>query len=251
MCVKIATNVAFIWQIIEWKCGCHLPFTNYQTFPTSMFDAAHFQRCICSHSNTRISSFLQVFTLVFLAYNLWMHSAPHLLVLLHFESPPPWPPSPPRPQTPSRICSSSAYRLLVRPPSHPPSLPPSLPTCPHPPGSYVLWCRINISHPPLHKLCSQSLLLALLSLHPLWHSRRRRRTEALYARVQSRGAICSWGWGGWGGYGAATVRTSCLLSHFPLAPSHCDNADISGRLVNSRSDSGSEEIVGLTQRCWN
>lgn len=97
--------------------------------------------------------------------------------------------------------------------------------------------------PAAAQLWSQSLHLGLLSVRPLWHSRRSRRREALYARVQSRGAISSGGI-----YKAATVYaqgcTACLLSHFPLAPFHCpltcDAADISGRLVNLSSDSGWE-----------
>lgn len=97
--------------------------------------------------------------------------------------------------------------------------------------------------PAAAQLCSQSLHLGLPPSPPLWHSRRSRRREALYARVQSRSAISIGGI-----YKAATVYAQgcmpCLLSHFPLAPFHCpltcDAADISGRLVNSSSDSGWE-----------
>lgn len=186
--------------------------------------------------------FLQVFVPLFLFFpsNLWMHSGPHLLVRLHFDfffSRP----------TPFRICSSSATDLWS-------GLPPTFPAY-LPPIPWKLCALVSNKYfwPAAAQLCSQSLHLGLRSLHPLWHSRRGRRREALYARVQSHGAISSGGV-----YKAATICTqgctSSLLSHFPLAPSHCpltrDAADISGRLVNSRSDSGWEGLGGWRRAVW-
>lgn len=189
-----------------------------------------FKRYICTHPPPPIwisYYFLQVFTLLMNAF--WTSLA-CLVALWFFFA-----------QLPFGFCSSSATDFWS---GLPPTFPAYLPTIP---SKLCALVSNKYFWPAAAQLCSQSLHLGLLSVRPLWRSRRSRSREALYARVQSRGAISSGGQGG-GIYKAATVYaqgcTACLLSHFPLAPFHCpltcDAADISGRLVNSSSDSGWE-----------
>lgn len=114
----------------------------------------------------------------FFSSNLWMHSGPHLLVCLHFDfflflS-----------QLPFGFASATDFWSGF-PPTFLAYLPPS-------PGSYVLSCRINISDPQPHSSAAKVCIWVFFS-HPLWHSRCSTRREALYARVQSHGAISSEG----------------------------------------------------------
>lgn len=175
---------------------------------------------------------------------LWTHSGPHLLVWLHcdffllffFFS-----------QLPFGFA-----RLLLQT-SGPAFLPPSLPTCPPSPASYVLSCRINISDPQPHSSAVKVCIWVFFPYIPFGTvdtvQGGRPFTQECRLMVQfPAGGI----------YKGATICTpgctSCLLCHFPLTSFHCpltrDAADISGRLVNSRSDSGWEGLGGWRSAVW-
>lgn len=149
--------------------------------------------------------------------------------------------------TPFRICSSSATDLWSGfPPTFLAYLPPS-------PGSYVLSCRINISDPQPHSSAVKVCIWVFFPYIPFGTvdtvQGGRPFTQECRLMVQfPAGGI----------YKGATICTpgctSCLLSHFPLTSFHCpltrDAADISGRLVNSRSDSGWEGLGGWRSAVW-
>lgn len=149
----------------------------YETTPSSKFDATLVLKgtyvLILPSESHIISS--RSFTLLMNAF--WTSLA-CLVALWFFFA-----------QLPFGFCSSSATDFWS---GLPPTFPAYLPTIP---SKLCALVSNKYFWPAAAQLSSQSLHLGLLSVRPLWRSRRSRRREALYARVQSRGAISSRGGG--------------------------------------------------------